>query len=452
MGASAELFKNLKADGQLDVMAVSARNVEDFATRPAPSGTPNNQDRLGHGISRLMVSVATDPLDDVHAKVTLVKGASNLTGATAQPRTFGSGSENLDTWQNSTWVQQAFVKIDKVFGALDTTIGRQFYGEPGDLIAYFGPKTNYGFVTTSLDAGRFDWNGEHMMATGIVGKTADTAANTVGGTATDLRGIVLSCKMHENVKPTVYVYNSLTHAAGGIGSGGTPGGANTNLYVVGAKVKVKAGPAWVNGEFARNFGEDRTTVGQSANYKGWAFMAKGGVKLETGAAMIAPWAELGVGSGDSRNLDNRNETFQSIATDYRPGAIYGRFDATSAAVLGSGVAGFTGSSNGLSNRTVWGAGVKATPGAINKLTVGAQFYRYAFTRIATNPNSSVGVSRNIGSEIDVTGEWKHSENVSLKGTLGSFQPGRNIADVKGANASLNPAVMAAADISVKFGG
>ena len=39
-GANAELLKNLKASGQLDIQTTSANNVRDFTTRPthAPAG------------------------------------------------------------------------------------------------------------------------------------------------------------------------------------------------------------------------------------------------------------------------------------------------------------------------------------------------------------------------------------------------------------------------------
>jgi hypothetical protein len=58
-------------------------------------------------------------------------------------------------------------------------------------------------------------------------------------------------------------------------------------------------------------------------------------------------------------------------------------------------------------------------------------------------------NRHIGSEVDLIGEWKHSENVSLVGTLADFQAGGLIKNANGA-AGNNPAVMAAFDVNVKF--
>ena len=467
-GANAELLKNLKVSGNLDIQTTSARNVTDFVTRP-PSGeitavVGNNNDRIGHAITRVILKLDWDLLDDVHSRLTLVKGGENAAG---NPRTYGSGAQTLTAIEGQIQVQEANVKIDKVFGLIDMTAGRQFYGEEGDLIVYYGPRDAYGLRVDAIDMFRADWNGEHMSVTGIAGKTEDTVLTSVGyeGAATDLRGVVVSCKMHEMVKPSIYVYNQVQHGTGGLGvttnetSGGVSG-KNTNLWVFGAKAKITTGGLTAHVEGAMNRGEDRTTA-RNTSFKGWALLAKAAYKLDlSDAGMITPWGEYGYGTGDSNGTWAGNRNFQAINTDYRPGGIYGRFDNASAEVLGAaadGVAGgvFAGSSNGLSNRIIWGIGVKATPAALNKLTVGAAFWRYAFNRLSDNGNASganaaTRHSRNIGSEVDVTAEWKHSENVSLKATAGSFKPGAYIADVKGAGAALNPAVMLAGDVAIKF--
>lgn len=456
-GASAELLKNLKVSGSLDVEAVSARNVADFVTRAAGTATSAamaagaNNDRLGHAYTRTLVSADWDLLDDVHARITLAKGDHGGT-----PRPYGSGADNVNTVQTNTLVQEANVKIDKLAGMFDTTVGRQFYGEAGDLIVYYGPRDNYGMVVSAIDAFKFDWKGEHMMATGIAGRTSDAGGLAAAGNATaatDLRGIVVSCNQHENVKPTVYVYNQVKHATASLGSGSTPGfttGKNDNLWVAGLKAKLTMAGAWVHAELAKNFGESRTTFASDANYKGYAVLLKGGYKADvSNIGMIHPWLEWGMGTGDS-NFDYKGDnTFRSIATDYRPGGIYGHFDNGAAQVLGNGIAAFNGSSAGLSNRVITSVGVKVTPASMNKMTTGVQFSRYAFHRVAPAANG-MKTSRNIGSEIDVTMNWKHSENVSVDVAVGSFLPGAYIADVKGANAALNPAQMASANFHVKF--
>lgn len=464
-GANAELLKNFKVSGSLDIQTTSARNIGDFVTRPASvSGVPANNDRIGAASTRAMLKMDWDLLDDVHARVTLVKGAQG------NERVYGSAANTVNGVQDNTLVQEANVKIDKVFGLLDVTAGRQFYGEEGDLIVYYGPRDAYGLRVDAIDIFRADWNGEHMSVTALAGKKAHTdgtptlATNTADAdSATDLRGIVVSCKMHEMVKPTLYVYNQVQHAQGGLGSAGTSnataviGGKNTNLWVAGLKAKFTAGGLTAHAEAAINRGEDRSTT-DNTSYKGWAFLGKLGYKLDLAdLGAVNPWGEFGYGTGDSNGTYGGNRTFQSINTDYRPGGIYGRFDTGSASSLAG--AGSAQASNGLSNRIIWGVGIKTTPSALNKLTVGAAFWRYAFNRLSDNDDGfrvSNGVrgdtrnSRNIGSEVDVTAEWKHSENVTLKAMAGSFKPGANFADTRRPNAALNPAVMLAGDVAIKF--
>ncbi len=424
-GANAELLKNFKVSGNLDIQTTSARNVRDFVTRGA-----GNNDRLGHATTRVMLKMDWDLLDDVHARVTLVKGA----GA-AGARTYGSDAQTLDNITAQTIVQEANVKIDKVFGHVDMTAGRQFYGAAGDLVIYYGPYNTYGLGVTAIDMFRADWNGEHMSVTAIAGKTTDGPVTTVENTtlivAQDLRGMVVSHNTHEMVKPSLYVYNRVTRNIGGL---------NTNLWVAGLKAKIATGGLTASADLAQNFGEDRNP---KSKYKGWAFLGKAAYKLDlSNVGMITPWGELGYGSGDSNATDASNRDFQTIATGYRPGGIYGRFNNNTAIVLGSGVALFNGASNGLTNRIIWGFGVKATPAAVEKLTLGTAFYRYAFAK-------NTAQSRNIGSEVNVTGDWKHSENVSFKATAGSFLPGKYVADVNGP-AGLNPVAMLAVDVAIKF--
>ncbi|MBI2789966.1 MAG: hypothetical protein HYX59_14935 [Elusimicrobia bacterium] len=467
-------MKNLKVSGNLDIQTTSARNVTDFVTRPnalaggsGPGVAAHNQDRIGHANARLIVKMDWDLLDDVHSRVTLVKGAEGV-GAGPSARVYGAAPDSIDGITAETFLQEANVKIDKVFGYVDVTAGRQFYGEEGDLIIYYGPRDAYGMRVDALDIFRADWNGEHMSVTGIAGKTSDLGTVTgVGTTATDLRGIVVSCKMHEMVKPSAYVYNRVTHGTANIGIGQTLGsvgsagnGKNTNLWVAGVKAKVATGGFTGSLELAKNFGEDRTTYAgnamgaQSANFKGYAVQLKAGYKLDlSDVGAVNPWGEYGMGTGDSNFDYAGNNTFQSINTDYRPGGIYGRFDNGAAIALANGASGNGANafaSNGLSNRIIWGLGVKATPSALNKLTVGAAFYRYAYHRVAPFNANGTKSSRNIGSEVDVTAEWKHSENVSFKATAGSFKPGAAMADFRGANAALNPAVMLAGDVAIKF--
>lgn len=449
-GANAELLKNLKVSGQLDVQATSANNVTDFQTRQLqPPAAPGNfNDRIGSVVSRLILRADWDLLDDVHSHVTVDKGATNNAGQ----RPYGTAADTLQTVQTNTTIDEANVKIDKLFGAVDTTIGRQFYGEPGDMMVYFGPKDNYGLAVTALDAFRADWNGEHIGITGVGGKLAGGSAGKAPADS-DLTGVIAALKGYDMHAESVYLYNKVTHSANQQGS---LLGQNDNLWVLGAKTKITVGGLTVKAELAKNFGQNRVTTvapAQSSNYNGWGLLANAAFKADVNnVGAITPWGEFAYGTGRKRSaaVSNSNEDFQQIASDYRPGGIWGRFDGNLASDASLGGAGINGA--GLTNKTIWGLGVKVTPAAVAKLTTGVQYYRYAFTRTSTQAAATTNgqLSRNIGSEVDVTAEWKHSENVGLKLTLGTFQTGSWISDKKGANATTNPATLAALDTNIRF--
>ncbi len=463
-GANAELLKNLKVGGQMDIQATSAQNVEDFLSGiTGPNSTPANtsgQDHIGSVYTRLMLRADWDLLDDVHSRISVVKGANNLVSGENGVRAYGGGSQTLQNWQNQTYVTEANVKIDKLFGFADTTIGRQYYGNPGDAVIYYGPTDNYGLAVTALDAFRFDWNGENVGLTGVAGKI--DGANGLGPNVAsiDLRGLVASIKSNDVGSAAAYVYNKETHATN-LAVGAPASGKNDFLWVLGVKGKVNLGGLTAGAEFARNLGQNRVNGGTGVNpdpkdysYAGWMALLNAAYKVDlSNVGTITPWGEFAFGSGRSRATSNQNDGWTDIHSDYRPGGIYGRFAGDgNAALLGGSLGGQSLTQSGLSNRTIYGAGVKATPAALPKLTTGVQWYHYAYSRTSTftTPAAIGQYPRSIGTETDLTAEWKHSENVSLKLTLGTFQPGAYIYALRQPNAAVSPATLAALDTNIRF--
>jgi hypothetical protein len=441
--ANAELLKNLKVSGSLEVDAVDANNVTDFKTA--------HYDTINTIQTRLMVHTDWDVLDDVHAHLSLDKNDRTYgTGSAA------NGSQDLNTIQSNILVDESYVKVDKVFGAIDATIGRQYYGEAGDLVIYFGPKYNlYGMPVTALDGGRLDWNGEHVGVTLLGAKVKGSALSTgVGGISDtkniDLAGLDIHAKPTDNISGAAYVYDRTTINSGqgtGVGVVG-----NDYLYVAGLKAKVTLGGAWAKAEFDKDFGSNRTAVNgfgvpaTNVNYTGTAVKLDLGDKVDVGVANVTGWGQYGLGSGGATT--NRN--FQSIAGDYRPGGIWGRFLASNA---GGGTN--LGVNASLGDLQVIGLGVKATPAAISKLTAGIAWYNYRLqnqaganalaTSIAGAPTTAS--SKQLGNEADVDLTWQHSENVAFSLGWGDFQQN---GFVKGLVANSSPATLWYADMSVKF--
>ncbi len=521
--ANAELLKNLKLSGQIDLQTQASRNVSDFVTRHDPSvrdgesqdtigavgeanyhsgrihpDQPNGgatyrsyNDRLNNAQTRLMVGLDWDLLDDVKAQIGLVKRSRTwgTTGGVNTTLLTDANSQSIDgsgpaTVFGSVYVDRANVKIEKVMGNMDVTIGRQHFGEPGDLVIYFGPsdKMHHGLPADSIDAVRVDVMSLPMFnITAMAGKTAgsslattnpnlcrDGADSDADGTVdeadecapaadSDVRGFNFSLKDVENVNVDAFIWSRITHSRSRLGST-TPTasdaafpatypanidantGGNDSLYVWGAKTKVIMGGFTAKFYLAVNAGQNRlpaniaidrgagtavtndehdgdtADVGdqfrpQVGTYRGIAWTADASYTHDAeGIASFTPWFHLGWGTGRSNLMDNQNEGFTAINSDYRPGTIYGRFSSLSSSPLGGAlpcVMGTMGCTNanagvgntqlglgvatvhngglglanpGLNNRIVWGAGAKITPAFANQMTIAVSWYDFRFQK------------------------------------------------------------------------
>ncbi|MBI5883419.1 MAG: hypothetical protein HZB91_09985 [Elusimicrobia bacterium] len=388
--ASAELLKNFKLSGGVDLQTQASRNVLDFVTRQDPkmndaggnltaAERPSFNDRANDAQFRILVSMDWDILDDVHAKVTIGKNdrawgtagttaeSPLYTGLTAKQTVGVGGGANI---LGQLDVEQAYLKIDKVFGFADATVGRQYFGEQGDLIIYYGPQYNlYGQPVNALDAARVDIFGlPYVNITGLAGKAVGTlqytATNNGGsGADQDIRGFNVQLKDVENIGAEFFLYNRLTHARGALGYVNDDiapalngGGRNDYLTVYGLRGKVNFGGFTGKVLFAKNNGANRAVanvnwdknqngaynanldakgnptsateqyITPSASYSGWAWTIDAEYKAEIeDIASFTPWMHLGMGTGRNSLADAKNQGFTSINSDYRPGTIYGRF-------------------------------------------------------------------------------------------------------------------------------
>ncbi|MBI5200207.1 MAG: hypothetical protein HY925_01360 [Elusimicrobia bacterium] len=490
--ASAELLKNLKTTGSVDLQMVSSRNIGDLRTQQNANGggavgafgAYTGNDLLGTSQTRVIAGLSWDLLDDVHAKVSLRKN-DRTWGTTGSAGQGAAGSQALghrDTAGTATngvlgntFVNEAWVKVDKLFGHLDTTLGRQFWGEPGDLVAFWGPKNVYGLFVTAIDAAAVSASNDWMNFQGIAGKTAGSAVGVVAGADVDVRGIDVAWKMLP-VKVNTFVWNQVTHAGAALGTApgaATAGGLNDNLWLYGAKVKGEAMGGWFSGTVALNAGTNRNNAtaatglpAASANYIGKAILLDAGYKMDVAdIGGFTPWATWGWGSGRHNTGSRHNENFTTIASDFRPGVMYGRFNSVSSYNLGNAIGGgittYDGvggvAAPGLTNRIIWGGGLKFNCARHQKSTLGVSYWDFNYqraTQVGATPATAVG-NRHIGSELDVQLDWAHSENVMLSGGWATFAPGGFIkesvrAASGGAGVGVNPATMLFADVSVKF--
>jgi hypothetical protein len=406
--ARAELLKNFKSDGSIETRSFGIDNEVDR------NGTSN--DYRGETNYRLLLGGSFDLLDDVHSRIVLGKNALQ-----------GSGAGTITSLQGSTFFDNAYVKVDKVFGHVDLTIGRQFYGDPNDLNIYFGPNNDDVLSIASLDVFRAD---SDIMGwakfQGIAGKIADTGLTGVGNnTDTDLYGgEVNTDKVIPKGNLGVYYYDAQIKNPASVGKLG-----NNSLRVAGVRGTgdILAGLGY-HAEYIQDFGRNNMAAGTPA-YNGDAYF----LGLHYGHDMTSGYpirAKLEYGRGTDR--------FAAIAPSARFGIIWGEQTTVGPSTLNRGP---NGTAASLSNIKVIDAGVGTT---CPKTHIGADLNWY---RIMYDANLG-GVGTSAGNELDLILSYKHSENVYFEVNAARFFVGQALQNTAGT--PTNPITRLGADVKIKY--
>lgn len=368
---SAEVLKNFKANGSLEVNAYNINNA-DF--------DKDLFDKISGVDTRLMLDINFDLNEDASSVVSLVKNN----------RQWGDDPENVNSIQSNIIIQQAYINLKGVMG-MDHKVGRQYYGKPGDLVIYYGPQMwPYGFhigAVSAIDS----WVGSYKYTdwtfTGLLGKEA----NSNMGMGKNLSGLDINGKVDRFNLNAYYYYkvdNSVTPLADKLALFGFR--ANWDCqFVKGLNLGF---------EYDKNAGKDSN----SNKYKGYAFKANAGYSLNL-AGNLGFNGEYTYISGQDTSTDIK--LFRPINIDYRPGIISNGFGVYNTYVtsIGTGI-------------KVINLGVNWTPEKLNKLTIA---FDYINTKVA---EEYPDMKDTIGNEYDFTLTWKHSDNVSVKGYLAMLKP------------------------------
>lgn len=391
--ANAELLKNFKYDGKVEVVGVVVNNSNDF--------NKDAGDKFSDVKTRVSLNAGFDLNEDVNAVVSVVKDNRN----------YGAGtnlSEDANTVQSKLFFDQTYLNLKGVFG-MNHKVGRQYYGNNGDIIVYFGPQDWYvhgfNFQTFhnmyALDGWTANWNKDKWSATGLIGKAVE--AGGVTSRDADAYGLTASYDYSEIVKPTVYYYESKDYANAT---------RLNDVQVAGIKANGEYKGVKYGAEYAMNMGQNRNIAApntQPVDYKGYAVKANAAYGIDL-AGKLGFDAEFAMGSGDKDATDTDEKSFQDINANYRPGLIMGGMGVSS-----NGVAKNDYSVTSLNNLTTWNIGANWTPSKVEKLNLGVKYYDFSYTE-------KQGTVEHFGTEADLVATWTHSENVSLKLGLGMFMP------------------------------
>ena len=157
--ASAAVIKNVELTGEIQTIASS--------TRHAYTDGYWNDDYNRSAKTRALAGFSFDVVEDVKANL-LFQYAYN----------WGDHNYTNNGFDNAKgmYLANANLVFSNLFGALEATIGRQFYGDENSAVMYFGPNhynaEGLGYAR-ALDAAKLVYSNDNLTATVIAGKIAD---------------------------------------------------------------------------------------------------------------------------------------------------------------------------------------------------------------------------------------------------------------------------------------
>ncbi len=410
--ANAQLLKNFKYDGQIEVNAYSNSN-QDF--------NKSNSDKKSFVDTRLLLNAGFDLNEDVNAVVTAVKN----------DRQYGQASQNANNIQDNLYFEQAYLNLKGVFG-IDHKVGRQFYGDAGDMVIYYGPKM-WPYPATLPVSAIDGWTGWYKFnavnrdwdVNAIVAKqTQNNAGAAAGLNDINVTGVNVKTKVEWfNLNAYYYQKVAKTNAAGAT----TQNADYLGLAGIRANWECKFVKDLNLGlEYDQNTGKDTNYPAIGYKHQGYAFKANANYSLDL-AGKLGFAGEYVLQSGDETN-NSADKAFKGINGDYRPGIIYGGGFMTSAAL------------NAGSGLNTYNLGANWTPSKLEKLNVAVTYYDFS-----ANKQAGLTSKKHIGNEGDLVATWTHSEKVDVKGYYAMFSP-----EKKNLVGSHDTETMLGAALNVKF--
>jgi len=421
----------LTYDGSVEFSGVSASNELD------QNGAKN--DRRGEVDSRIRVGINAPLMDNVKARVEFVrdnaKFGQNMAGAQGQPNTIDNETANID-------IQNAYVEFNELFGqGHRMVLGRQYVGNPGDLVWHFGPKGLDTLPTTAIDGllfqcRRMDWLNLDLF----LGKFRDDDA--VGGTdqndvsnpgETNLNSFDLTL-------PTLIPGGKINLGfLYGQSLGASPAAGDQNIdndilktYRLGVRGGLAENMFTYRAEYLMNDGHTSNVLvagsDKNVDYKGNAIdLGVGFNSAETGAGGFGLEANFLMASGDNDVNNSEDKSFHDFSelgintSDRYYGEILGR-----SAALGTAITGGTPPGWGLDSgfegqgKQILHIGGKWVPNFWDKKTWAR--IDYVAMSTAEDGNTAQSTANKYGNEIDLTLGYKAADNVNVEGGYATLSP------------------------------
>ena len=161
--SSAAIVKNVELTGEVQTIASTTKHG---ALRYDSDLSDDVRAYNAGAVTRAMAGLSFDLVEDVKANLLF-----QYAYAWGDNNYLNNGFENA----KGAKLANANLVFSNLFGALEATIGRQFYGEEDSAVMYFGPNhyNAEGGLATALDAVTVRYNDDVKSFTFIAGTVAD---------------------------------------------------------------------------------------------------------------------------------------------------------------------------------------------------------------------------------------------------------------------------------------
>ena len=260
--SSATIIENVELIGEVQTIASTTKHGGKTTTNTRVY----NAGAATRALAGFSLGVATDVKANLLFQYAYAWGNHNYTN---------NGFDNA----KGTYLANANLVFSNLFGALEATIGRQFYGDEDSAVIYFGP-THYNAETLgyarALDGAKLVYATDTWTGTLIGGKIGNMGVidwDYYQFLPTYIFGADVKFNITENLTAQAYIYDWK--------------GLNYNWYydkyfadkyagIYGAKLTFAPETFTLGAEYARNFAGDRLI--KEHNYNDYMFRVDGSVK------------------------------------------------------------------------------------------------------------------------------------------------------------------------------
>ncbi len=418
-------LKNWTTDGSIEINGQSATNEVD-----AFDGA---NDHRGGTVTRIALGIGMDVTSGVKGKVLFLRNSQTLPG-NAQ---YGDGITSVNAEEAGICLDNAYIDIDNMLTMDTFRIGRQYGGRPGDTLVYFDRYNDDSLTTNSLDALSVSKKVGLVDLSFVTGKVNedDVIANADNDDALGDVNVSWLIAKTDKVVPNLPLEIGIYQ---GTDSNGPAAGDNCNLviYDLRAGYSLMGDAVKLCAEYAMNQGgmNGAGIGGAEMKFKGNALVLK--AKYENKDLGFGGHLKYMNASGDDQNsANNDDKSFHDYSqlgwnvSDLRYGEILSNSNALAVGGVGASVGLDTGL-NGTGLNVINLGGDYTLPVMDKKVSLALDYFVSQVNEVAN------GIDDGVGTEIDLSANYKHSETVSAKVGYATFSPEKGYVNGYAANANL----------------